>query len=97
MAKAHVKAIDRLLQKGERLEIFNLGTGKGLSVLELINAFIEATGVKLNYKIVGRRAGDVEQVWANPAKANSVLGWRSDTPIGEVLASAWKWQQQLLK
>lgn len=97
LAKAHVKAIDRLLQKGERLEIFNLGTGKGLSVLELINAFIEATGVKLNYKIVGRRAGDVEQVWANPAKANSVLGWRSDTPIGEVLASAWKWQQQLLK
>jgi UDP-glucose 4-epimerase len=97
LAKAHVKAIDRLLEKGERLEIFNLGTGRGMSVLELINAFIKATGVKLNYKIVGRRAGDVEQVWADPTKANKVLGWKSETPIEEVLASAWKWQQQLLK
>lgn len=95
LAKAHVKAIDRLLQKGERIEVFNLGTGRGMSVLELVNAFIKTTGVKLNYKIVGRRAGDVEQVWANPAKANKVLGWKSETPIEEVLASAWKWQQKL--
>lgn len=95
LAKAHVKAVDRLLAKGERWNVFNLGTGRGLSVLELVNEFMKATGVKVNYKIVGRRAGDIEQVWANPEKANRDLGWSADTPIGEVLASTWKWQQSL--
>ena len=97
LAKAHVKAIDRILEKkmAEKVEVFNLGTGRGLSVLELINEFEAATGVKLPYKIVGRRAGDIVKVWANPERANNVLGWSADTPISEVLASAWKWQQKL--
>lgn len=99
LAKAHVKAIDRMLSAGKedrsRFEIFNLGTGRGLSVLELVNAFERATGVKLNYRIGPRREGDIEQVWANPAKANTVLGWSADTPVEDVLASAWKWQQTL--
>ncbi len=99
LAKAHVKAIDRMLScndgSRERYEIFNLGTGRGLSVLELVHAFEKATGVKLNYRIGPRREGDTEQVWAAPAKANKVLGWSADTPVEEILASAWKWQQTL--
>ena len=95
LAKAHVKAVDKMLKEGIRWNVFNLGTGKGLSVLELVNAFIKATGVNLNYRIADRRPGDVEQCWADPAKANAELGWSADTPIEEVLLSAWKWQQRL--
>lgn len=97
LAKAHVKAIDRILEKkmDEKVEVFNLGTGRGLSVLELINTFEKATGVKLPYKIVGRRAGDIVKVWANPERANKVLGWSADTPVEEVLQTAWKWQLHL--
>ncbi len=95
LAKAHVKAVDKMLQEGIRWNVFNLGTGKGLSVLELVKAFIKATGVNLNYKIAERRAGDVEQCWANPSKANKELGWSADTPIEEVLLSAWNWQKTL--
>ncbi len=79
----------------EKVEVFNIGTGRGLSVLELINAFEKATGVKLNYQIVGRRAGDIEKVWANPDKANNVLGWKAETSIEDTLRSAWKWQLSL--
>ena len=97
LAKAHVVAIDRILQdkQDEQVEVFNIGTGRGLSVLELIHAFEESTGVKLNYQIVGRRAGDIEQVWANPDKANNVLGWKAESIIEDTLRSAWKWQQKL--
>ena len=97
LAKAHVVAIDRILQdkQNEQVEVFNIGTGRGLSVLELIQAFEASTGVKLNYQIVGRRAGDIEQVWANPDKANNVLGWKAETTIEDTLRSAWKWQQKL--
>ncbi len=97
LAKAHVIAIDRILQdkQAEKVEVFNIGTGRGLSVLELIHAFEESTGVKLNYQIVGRRAGDIEQVWANPDKANNVLGWKAETSIEDTLRSAWKWQLKL--
>ncbi|MBP3551923.1 MAG: UDP-glucose 4-epimerase GalE [Bacteroidaceae bacterium] len=97
LAKAHVVAIDRILQdkQDEQVEVFNIGTGRGLSVLELIYAFEESTGVKLNYQIVGRRAGDIEQVWANPDKANNVLGWKAESTIEDTLRSAWKWQQKL--
>ena len=99
LAKAHVKAIDRMLNAKDRkrVEIFNLGTGTGLSVLTLIREFEAATGVKLPYTIVGRREGDIEQVWADPKKANEVLGWKAETPIREVLASAWKWEQHIRK
>jgi len=97
LAKAHVKAIDRMLNAKDReqVEIFNLGTGTGLSVLTLINEFEAATGVKIPYTIVGRREGDIEQVWAAPKKANEVLGWKADTPIRDVLASAWRWEKKI--
>ena len=97
LAKAHVKAIDRMLNAKDRkrVEVFNLGTGTGLSVLTLIREFEAATGVKLPYTIVGRREGDIEQVWADPRKANEVLGWKAETPIRDVLASAWKWEQHI--
>ncbi len=97
LAKAHVIAIDRILgdKQKEKVEVFNIGTGRGLSVLELIHAFEESTGVKLNCQIVGRRAGDIEQVWANPDKANNELGWKAEATIEETLRSAWKWQQHL--
>ena len=97
LAKAHVKAIDRMLNANDRkrVEVFNLGTGTGLSVLTLIREFEAATGVKLPYTIVGRREGDIEQVWADPKKANEVLGWKAETPIRDVLASAWKWEQHI--
>ena len=97
LAKAHVVAMDRIMEQkqDEKVEIFNIGTGRGLSVLELIHAFEESTGVKLNYQIVGRRAGDIEQVWANPERANKVLGWTAESSIEDTLRSAWAWQLKL--
>ena len=97
LAKAHVKALERMLEdkSEEKLEVFNLGTGVGLSVLELINAFETATGVKVPHKIVGRREGDIEKVWANPDKANNVLGWNATTSIEDTMRSAWNWQLKL--
>ena len=97
LAKAHVKAVERLLtgKAEEQVEVFNLGTGRGLSVMEIVNTFMQVTGVKVPYEIVGRREGDIEQVWAKPDKANNVLGWRADTPIEEVLLSAWNWEKKL--
>ncbi len=97
LAKAHVIAVKRMIE-GKSLdciEIFNLGTGNGVSVLELIDTFESATGVKVPHKIVGRREGDIEKVWANPKKANEVLGWVADTPLADTMVSAWKWQQHL--
>ena len=97
LAKAHVKALERMLEdkSEEKLEVFNLGTGVGLSVLELINAFETATGVKVPHKIVGRRDGDIEKVWANPDRANNVLGWKATTSIEDTMRSAWNWQLKL--
>lgn len=99
LAKAHVIAMNRMLNNttDEKLEIFNLGTGRGVTVLELINAFEKSTGVKVPYKIVGRREGDIEKVWADPAHANEVLGWKSEETLEDTLASAWKWQVKLNK
>jgi UDP-glucose 4-epimerase len=95
LAKAHVIAIDRMLndRSEEKLEIFNLGTGRGVSVLELINTFERATGVKVPHKITGRREGDIEKVWAEPKRANEVLGWKAKESLDDTLRSAWKWQQ----
>lgn len=97
LAKAHVKAVERMLNGTalDQVEVFNLGTGRGLSVLEILNTFMQVTGVNVPYQIVGRREGDIEQVWAKPDKANNVLGWKADTPIEQVLQSAWKWEQKL--
>lgn len=97
LAKAHVIAVERMLndKNDDQIEIFNLGTGNGVSVLEIINAFEKATGVKVPHKIVGRREGDIEKVWANPDKANNVLGWVADTPLEDTMRSAWAWQCKL--
>ena len=97
LAKAHVIAVDRLLENKNRAgyEIFNLGTGQGVSVLEAINAFEVATGVKLNYKIVDRRAGDIEKIWADTTLANEELGWKAETGIEETMLSAWKWEKKI--
>lgn len=99
LAKAHVAAVARAEQEAtdgrDKIEYFNLGTGRGLSVLEILEIFMKATGVEVPYEIVGRRAGDVEQVWADPKKANDVLGWRADTPIEDVMRSAWEWEKKI--
>ncbi len=97
LAKAHVIAMKRMLEclSDESVEVFNLGTGRGVSVLELINTFEQATGVKVPHKIVGRRAGDIEQVWANPYRANHVLGWTAQESLADTLLSAWRWQLAL--
>lgn len=97
LAKAHVVAMNRIMEKkqADKVEVFNIGTGRGLSVLELIHAFEASTGVKLNYQIVGRRAGDIEKVWANPDRANNVLGWKAEATIEDTLRSAWNWQVRL--
>ena len=97
LAKAHVIAMERMLsgKDHDAIEIFNLGTGCGLSVLELIQAFEDATGVKVPHKIGERRAGDIEKIWANPAKANNVLGWKARADIKDTMRNAWKWQTNL--
>ncbi|MDR2130007.1 MAG: UDP-glucose 4-epimerase GalE [Odoribacteraceae bacterium] len=97
LARAHVIAIRRLLEgKNERNhEYFNIGTGRGLSVLEIIRAFERATGVKVRYRITPRRPGDIEKVWADTTWANEVLGWKASVPIEETLRNAWKWQQHV--
>lgn len=94
LAKAHVVAMERLLsgKDHDAVEIFNLGTGNGLSVLQLINAFEEATGVKVPYKIGARRAGDIEKIWADPSKANNILGWKARAEIKDTMRNAWQWQ-----
>jgi len=97
LSRAHVIAMDRLLNDHscDSIEYFNLGTGKGLSVLELISLFEAAAGVKVPHSIVGRREGDIEQIWADPRYANEVLGWRADETIEDTLRSAWRWQLKL--
>ncbi|MCA6423580.1 MAG: UDP-glucose 4-epimerase GalE [Flavobacterium sp.] len=97
LAKAHVIALQRLLNKQnvEKVETFNLGTGTGSSVLEVIQAFEKVSGKKLPYKIVDRREGDVIAAYANTDKANAVLGWKAHSNLEESLASAWKWEQKI--
>jgi UDP-glucose 4-epimerase len=99
LAKAHVVAVNRLINKNNTnsYEVFNLGTGQGLSVLEIINVFQKVTGLKLKYKIVGRRAGDIEKVWADTAFANEELGWKAEKTLEETLLSAWKWEKYIRK
>ena len=97
LAKAHVVAIQRLLYKKnlEKVEIFNLGTGTGSSVLEVIHTFEKVSGQKLPYKIVGRREGDITSAYANTDKANTVLGWKTQSTLEQAMASAWKWEQKI--
>ncbi len=97
LAKAHVAAMARILdgKSAEPVEIFNVGTGNGVSVLELVHTFEKCTGVKLNYEMADRRAGDTEKVWGNVDKANNVLGWKAVHTLEDALSSAWKWQLKL--
>lgn len=97
LSKAHVIAINRLINKKGKsnFEIFNLGTGNGLSVLEIIKGFEKATGQKVNYKIVDRRPGDVEKIWADTTFANDELGWKAETSIDATLLSAWNWEKYI--
>jgi UDP-glucose 4-epimerase len=99
IAAAHVVAIDRMLNNKtkSKYELFNLGTGKGLSVFEIINAFEKISGRKLNYEVIGRREGDVEQVYADTTYANKELGWKATRGIDDMIASAWAWEQKLQK
>jgi UDP-glucose 4-epimerase len=95
LAKAHVTAVDRLISEKNKsaFEIFNLGTGTGVSVLEAIKSFERATGVKVKYRITGRREGDIEKIWADPALANSELGWKTVSTLDEALRTAWEWEK----
>lgn len=99
LAKAHLIAVERMLGGKSKLnlEIFNLGTGTGYSVLEVIKSFERVTGKKLNYKIVPRRPGDVEKVWANTQFANDELGWKAEKNLDEMMLSAWNWEKSLVK
>ena len=93
LAKGHVAALEyALTHKGS--EVFNLGTGHGVSVLELVNAFMKATGVNIPYEIVGRRAGDLAECWADPSKAQAVLGWKAEKSVEDMCADSWRWQSQ---
>lgn len=95
LAKAHVIAVERMINNKMKnpFEIFNLGTGTGYSVLEVIRSFEKVSGVKLNYEIVGRRAGDIEKVWADPTYSNNELGWKAERELDEMTSSAWRWEQ----
>ncbi|MDD3080009.1 MAG: UDP-glucose 4-epimerase GalE [Paludibacter sp.] len=99
LAKAHVIAVKRMIEEknSSNVEIFNLGTGRGLSVLEILRTFEKVNNLKLPYKIVGRREGDIEKVWADPTYANEVLGWKATETVEETLRSAWAWEQNLAK
>lgn len=97
LAKAHVAAIKYLEDEkhSDKYDVFNIGTGKGSSVLEIINAFEAATGVKLNYKIGDRREGDIEKVWGDVTKAKNKLGWETELEIDEMMRSAWEWEKYI--
>jgi len=97
LAKAHVVAVGRMLEgkMNSDYEVFNVGTGKGVSTLEIVRTFEKVNGLKLNYRIGPRRAGDIVAVWADPTEANNVLGWKAEKSLEETLQSAWAWQKHL--
>ncbi len=98
VAKAHISAIERLMNSKNKksFEVFNIGTGIGYSVLDIINAFEKTTGIKINYKIVERRSGDVEAVYADTSLANQELGWKALYNIEDMMRTAWKWENSVL-
>jgi len=97
LAKAHVIAIKRLVEKRNKTnyEVFNLGTGTGVSVLEAIKSFERVSGVKLKYRIVGRRPGDIEKIWADPSYANKELGWKTLSSLDQAMKTAWEWEKTI--
>jgi UDP-glucose 4-epimerase len=99
LAKAHVIAVKRMLENKNKhdYEVFNLGTGQGVSVLEAIKSFERVSGIKLKYKITGRRAGDIEKIWADPSFANRELGWKTLSSLDEAMKTAWEWEKAVRK
>lgn len=99
LAKAHIIAVGRMEsgKQKQNVEVFNIGTGKGTSVFEIVNSFEKVTGVKLNYRVGPRREGDIEKVWADASFANNELGWKAEKSLDETIASAWNWQKSLKK
>ena len=97
LAKAHISALERMLSKKseEKSEIFNLGTGRGNSVMEVINAFEEATGIKVNYRIGPRRSGDVVSIYSDTEKANKILGWKAERDLKNMMLTSWNWQKAI--
>jgi UDP-glucose 4-epimerase len=97
LAKAHVIAVRRLIERRNRknYEVFNLGTGTGVSVLDAIKSFERVSGIKLKYRIVDRRAGDIEKIWADPSFANRELGWRTLSSLDEAMRTAWEWEKEI--
>ena len=99
LAKAHVVSVKRLLEgkNKSRLEYFNLGSGKGVSVMEAVEAFERVSGIKLKYRVVERRAGDIEKIWADPGHANTELGWKTESTLDEAMKTAWDWEKNIRK
>jgi UDP-glucose 4-epimerase len=99
LANAHVVAVKRLIENSNKknFEVFNLGTGKGVSVFEAIDSFERISGQKLNYRIMGRREGDIEKIWADPSFANSELGWKTRYSLDDAMRSAWEWEKKIRK
>jgi UDP-glucose 4-epimerase len=99
LAKAHVVSVKRLIERlnKENYEIFNLGTGKGVSVLEAIHLFEKISGIKLRYKITGRRQGDIIKIWADPSLANRELGWKTHYSLDDCMRTAWEWEKRIRK
>jgi UDP-glucose 4-epimerase len=99
LAKAHVISVKRLIENKNKsnYEVFNLGTGKGVSVLEAIKSFERVSGLKLRYRITGRRAGDIEKIWADPSFANKELGWKAKSSLDDAMRSAWEWEKHIRK
>ena len=99
LSKAHVVAVKRLLDKENKksYEAFNLGTGKGVSVLEAISSFEKVTGIRLKYRIAGRRPGDIEKIWADPSLANRELGWKTGYSLDDAMKTAWEWEKNIAK
>lgn len=97
LAKAHVVAVNRIIEGKTKTnyEVFNLGTGEGVSVLEAIKSFERATGVKIKYRITDRRPGDIEKIWADPSFANTELGWKTESSLDEAMFTAWKWEKNI--
>lgn len=97
LAKAHVLALQRMIdgRNTSPYEVFNVGAGRGITVLEIVKAFENATGVKLNYEIVGRRAGDIEKVWADTTLAQKELGWKTESTLEYALLTAWNWEKKV--
>jgi len=97
LAKAHVSALHRLVNNKNKtnFEVFNIGTGKGVSVFEAIESFQRVSGVKLKYRITGRRSGDIEKIWADTSLANSELGWKAESTVDDAMKTAWEWEKSL--